>query len=773
MNKIFFLVFLFSCVLYTASVSKLIKGIENKSFELKYYFWLTDNSDVFLMKKNTSGNSLWAYTSERKWRPLHNTGAFDGYDKEDINFKSIKYDDGYVIISSLTDKEMPLDVLKFNQSVQKKTHKIGYYFWKNENNTFYLVRENNTTSQSIWHYTKMRKWQPIHNADAFDGFPPASETIQNIRFNKNKSTITLGNMNIQPTSDGIILESSDLDKDNHYTSEFFTLFPNLSWSIRDSLKSKITNFIIIMKNTNTNDVIWSYKTKGNEYSISRTKNKEQSVLPYGEFCSKVYKHQKTKEKTINVSISIYAIDNLNILEDLECIKKVEKENISSGKINASLDVSILSNKIDNFYENSTNNGSISNKLTLKFNNKFTENLNSSFIDIVNLPQGLSASYDIDDQNLYIALEGKAIDNEGMREITITLNSKLWSQETSNQIINTNISFLDNTRSISDIQAEPYYKYSWHQKPMSKLGAIQQISNKSHINIEKAWKITRGKGAIVAIIDTDFDIYHSDLSNNIQSSFNAGTNNSDVFPLRNGSSHGTSVAGVIGATVNGEGTVGTAPESKMILINFPFSGPISNIIKAFDYAQKNGAKIINCSWGGRYASPALKYKLKELYDENIIVVFATGNNGINIDNLDIGAESKLPTVLGVGATNEDNIRALYSNYGSTLDFVAPGGKYGVLTTDVTGDMGINNTQNLVNKNYSFRTGTSFSAPNASGVIALMVSVNPKLTPDETREIIITTADKIVGKYDSDGFNIELGYGKLNAYKAVMKAKAMAQ
>lgn len=739
------------------------------------------------MKKDGGNNSLWSYTKDRKWRPLHSAGEFDGYKKEGAHFLSVKYADGNVTISKLLDDDMSADVLKLNKVVENTSHKVGYYFWQGDNNIFYLMRENNASSQSVWHYTKDRKWQPIHNTKSFDGFPEAVNTLKSVVLDKNKSTLSIGGVDTKSIEYSIKLKSSSLDKNNHYNSDFFNSSPNLSWSISDNLKNTVKNFIIVMRNTKTNDLIWSYNASSKERNISRSVKGDTNAIPSSSFCSKNYSNKPTKEKIINVSIAIYAIKDTTILNDIKCPQEAEKSNIASSKIEATLDVSVLTNTIEKFYESEKNDGSIKNRLVLEFaNNKFAK-VNKELLKIENLPDGLTSSYDIDGKEMYINLEGKAKNNEGIKNIKIILDGKIWSEEVGEQIINTSIVFLDNARSIADIENEPYYRYSWHQKPMEDMGGFK-VLRESHMNIEKAWEITRGKGVIVAVIDTNFEIYHDDLSENWLSSFNAYTKGDDVSPTGSGTSHGTAVAGIVGAPVNGIGIVGSAPEAKMLFINFKLSGgSISDLIRAFTYAQENGAKVINCSWGGTFVTGAFKAKMQELYDAGITILFATGNKNANLDYRvrEVGgAESQLPSVLAVGATDQYNERASYSNYGSDLDFVAPaGGSFlsngrikltlGMVIADRTGSAGHQSIYQLglVNDAYSFGIGTSYATPNAAGVVALMVSVNPDLTPKQIREIIISTTDKIVGGYDSTGFNIELGYGKLNAYKAVAKAKAM--
>ena len=202
---------------------------------------------------------------------------------------------------------------------------------------------------------------------------------------------------------------------------------------------------------------------------------------------------------------------------------------------------------------------------------------------------------------------------------------------------------------------------------------------------------------------------------------------------------------------------------------------ANTIKAFEYAKNQGVKVINCSWGSEHVSQAVSDELKSLYDANITVVFASGNDEKDLDSSGINDESELPWVIGVGASGENNDVTMYSNYGSNIDFISPAGdaldSIGVLGLDDPGSEGSGNQQGLVNNNYAFVDGTSFSCPIVVGTVALMYSVNPTLTPQRVREILIHSTDKIGNTtYDANGFDTakKRAYGKLNVTRAVTTA-----
>jgi len=332
--------------------------------------------------------------------------------------------------------------------------------------------------------------------------------------------------------------------------------------------------------------------------------------------------------------------------------------------------------------------------------------------------------------------------------------------------------------------EPYFKYSWHIKSKDSYFNSNgyTVDQNADISVIDAWQVTKGQGVKVAVIDNAFDVEHEDLKANILLTYNADYDTSDVTneePIgsEHGTSHGNTCAGFIVAPINGKGIIGIAPEAKLIAIKL-LSSADSDTIKAFEYAKNNGAQVISCSWGTENISSAVNSELETLYNANITVLFASGNDGKSLDDAGINDESESQWVIGVGASGENNDVTSYSNYGANIDILSPGGdteiSVGILGIDDSGVRGSAKQLGLVSDSYAFVDGTSFSAPVAAGVVALMYSVNPKLTPQKVREILISTASKIgVGiSYDANGFNEKRAYGKIDAKAAVDEAKKLS-
>ena len=248
--------------------------------------------------------------------------------------------------------------------------------------------------------------------------------------------------------------------------------------------------------------------------------------------------------------------------------------------------------------------------------------------------------------------------------------------------------------------------------------------------ERAWESALGSGQIVvAVIDDGIDAQHPDLKGNIVKPFNVLTSNSKV-PVGD---HGTHVGGIIAASANnGIGVSGVAPGAKIMPVNV-FRGQLaytSEIIRGIEYAVKNGADIINMSMGMEMYSKALNEAIQKAYKKGILIVAAAGNDGIYTVNYPAGYNN----VISVGATTQYDVMAKYSNYGRTVDILAPGTN--ILST-------------LPKGKYGTYSGTSMATPIVAGVAALIWSKEPKLTNEQVIHRILNKGKRLknprTGKY----------------------------
>lgn len=223
-------------------------------------------------------------------------------------------------------------------------------------------------------------------------------------------------------------------------------------------------------------------------------------------------------------------------------------------------------------------------------------------------------------------------------------------------------------------------------------------------------------------------------------------------------HGTQVAGIVAAKTNNAtgiaGVVGgwISAGVRMMILGFYFLEE-HDFADAVAYAVGKDAKVIQLSLEFPY-SKTMALALGAAHSSGLFIACASGNN-----DPDVTFPANFPVVVAVGATNQADTRASFSNYGSSLDIAAPG-------TDIL-------TTTFLDTLYVSVAGTSFASPQVSAVAALIWSVNPSLANLQVEDIIKSTADKVGGyNYNWDpsrpGHSQELGYGRINAYRALSKA-----
>ena len=308
--------------------------------------------------------------------------------------------------------------------------------------------------------------------------------------------------------------------------------------------------------------------------------------------------------------------------------------------------------------------------------------------------------------------------------------------------------------------EPLYQEQWaihYNKPFYDAYKIDQ---NAHINTEGV--AYTGRGIKIAVIDIGLDKNHPEFQNNIINTINSADGSDDVRCQHSEDCyHGTAVTGIIAANINGYGLRGIAPNAQISFIKLDLEGYAGDdeILAAFDYAEKLDVDIVSNSWGTEDVSPVIIEKINHMATKGrngkgILLVFASGNDGKEVFN----DESMLETVIGVGATDKDSLRAIYSNFGSGLDIVAPGGYNLGITTTNKRDDGKGNF--IKAEDPEPFVGTSASTPIVSAALALLLEKNPQLTRQQIQQLIKDRTDKIGNVEYIEGHNQYYGYGKLN-------------
>ena len=266
-----------------------------------------------------------------------------------------------------------------------------------------------------------------------------------------------------------------------------------------------------------------------------------------------------------------------------------------------------------------------------------------------------------------------------------------------------------------------------------------------INAPEGWSIETGSSnVIIAILDTGVEVTHPELASKIVPGWNIYNNNADTTDIYG---HGTAVAGTAAASSNNSvGVASVAWGCRIMPIRISDNAgyaSYSNIASGLTWAADHGARVANISYdvsGSRTVSTAAKY----FQGKAGVVASAAGNQGIACSSSDD------PYILTVGATDSSDNLFYWSNMGNNLDLVAPGTVY----TTVLGGL------------YGVGGGTSFASPIVAGAAALVLSVNPNLTPGQVQNLLKQGADDLgVAGWDSN-----FGSGRVNVGHALSLALA---
>ncbi|GAA2490254.1 S8 family serine peptidase [Terrabacter carboxydivorans] len=251
-----------------------------------------------------------------------------------------------------------------------------------------------------------------------------------------------------------------------------------------------------------------------------------------------------------------------------------------------------------------------------------------------------------------------------------------------------------------------------------------------VRVPTAWDRSKGSlNQVVAVIDTGVDGTHPDLLGRTVAGYNAITN----APIPAGAAsddngHGSMVSGIIAAgTDNGEGIAGVAWTAKVMpvkVLDANGAGADSDVVEGINWAVSQGAKILNLSLGGDADSPVLHAAVTNAVAHGAVVVVAAGNWGDDVPQY----PAAYPEAVAVGATDTSGGLTDFSSYGPWVDVTAPG--WGILSTTVADATG--------NDNYAYGDGTSFSAPIVAGVVALIRTQSPTLTPAQVLARLRSTA-----------------------------------
>ena len=330
--------------------------------------------------------------------------------------------------------------------------------------------------------------------------------------------------------------------------------------------------------------------------------------------------------------------------------------------------------------------------------------------------------------------------------------------------------------VYELHDEPYQDKQWYLDSTSGI----DIKYKAALKELEGIKLSE---IIVAVLDTGVDYKHEDLKDVMWDgkdcvsetgsklggcihgySFAYGKSSKDPMPGSSiGSYHGTHIAGTIGAAINSKGVAGVATNVKIMAIRADSGDRLNtyDLTRGIDFANKNGAKIINASWGVKCLYGGKPQKDDALLKKTIenfsgLFINSAGNAKCDHDDPNIYTtpsefRKTLKNMIVVAASDSYDKLAIFSDYGAkTVDVAAPG-------------VSILNT--LLSNRYGTLDGTSMATPVVVGIAAAIWGVNPTASRDVISKIIREEVDK------PSALKNKLMYGRVNYLSAVKKAKLL--
>lgn len=283
--------------------------------------------------------------------------------------------------------------------------------------------------------------------------------------------------------------------------------------------------------------------------------------------------------------------------------------------------------------------------------------------------------------------------------------------------------------ISAIPNDPSYPSQWH---------LPKISAPT------GWDISSGSGAAsIAIIDSGIDPAHPDLASKILPGYNFLYGTTDTHDVQG---HGTKVAGSAAAIGNnGIGVAGVAWYNRivpLVVVDPAGSASYSNIANAIIFAADCGVRVINISIAGSSASSTLENAVTYAWNKGSLIFAGAGNAGTTA----LSYPAACSKAIAISSTDSTDNKSSFSNYGSWISMAAPGS---AIYTTVNGG------------GFASVSGTSFSSPIAAGLAGLILSVNPDLTNQQVKDIMIMSVDDL----GAQGFDNYFGYGRINIEKSL--------
>ena len=278
-----------------------------------------------------------------------------------------------------------------------------------------------------------------------------------------------------------------------------------------------------------------------------------------------------------------------------------------------------------------------------------------------------------------------------------------------------------------------------------------------IGAGKAWDLSVGSPNVtIAVIDSGVDLQHPDLQPNLVPGYNAIKPGQ---PPQDDNGHGTHAAGIAAAAGdNGKGVTGACPHCKLMpvkALDAQGSGTGFDVAMGLVWAVDNGAQIVNMSLGGEVSDETLERAVKYALSRNVVVVVAAGNESTDTPMY----PAAIPGVISVGSVDMQRQLSSFSNFGSWVSVVAPGSQ--ILSTMPVSSSYMTENEGFQSE-YDLMDGTSMASPMVAGIVGLIKSRHPNLTPAQVKQRLEGTAIDL----GEPGFDSSYANGMVDAFRAVL-------
>ena len=342
---------------------------------------------------------------------------------------------------------------------------------------------------------------------------------------------------------------------------------------------------------------------------------------------------------------------------------------------------------------------------------------------------------------------------------------------------------------ASVPNDPYFqsKGSWTQD-----FADQWSLDALRVYAQSALTVTQpanSERVVVAVIDTGIDYTHPDFAaeqlwRNTREQNNGRDDDGNGFvddligwnfvdgnnnPWDQ-SGHGTHIAGLIAAcTDNGIGITSINPDALIMplkVANFVGQARSSAVAAAIYYAVNHGAKVINLSLGGEVVTQLERDAAQHAFDHNVLIVVSAGNRGLNAQQ---NGYTTLPGVLVVGASDLNDQRAGFSNFGTAVEVLAPGVDILSLRAQDTDFIALTKPQDYSSgaavvggdANYYRASGTSFATAHVSGLASRLLTLRPELNAQDIHQMLAQSAIDV----GAEGVDQQSGYGRVDLVRAL--------